>query len=461
MSLCRQRSALGAIAWQGRVLWLVLSLGCCAALPAQILQPGVMVARSRSGQFVIQSLPASANSRAVVELETRTNFVRLDPTLLAVSSERIKRLLGRELGAPESWSGKIFIRVYPVNSAEDAITIASEQFRDGWQYGIALPNVVERARYVRTLVGVLLLELSNRNAFERSAELPTWLVEGLSQQLLVSSELQIILPPPTDSRAGIKLTSLFVSSRRENPLERAHRDLAAGRPLGFEQLSWPTDQQLTGETGELYRSSAQLFVSELLGLPNGRACLRAMLADLPKYYNWQFAFLHAFQAYFKRPLDIEKWWSLHLAHFTGRELAQTWSIEESWQKLDEIIRSAVEVRLVTNDLPLHVQVPLQTMLREWSPPRQTEAFEAKLRELQAVRLRVAPEFVPLLDEYCGTMQTWLQNHQQSSSGQFFRKKSALQRSTQETIRQLDDLDSRRSALKPASNPRSLAQSDRR
>jgi len=37
-----------------------------------------------------------------------------------------------------------------------------------------------------------------------------------------------------------------------------------------------------------------------------------------QYYNWQFAFLQAFSATFQQPLDVEKWWSLQLLHFTGR-----------------------------------------------------------------------------------------------------------------------------------------------
>ena len=54
-------------------------------------------------------------------------------------------------------------------------------------------------------------------------------------------------------------------------------------------------------------------MGELLRLPDGRACLQRMLAQLPQHYNWQFAFLEAFHARFERPLDVEKWWALSLA----------------------------------------------------------------------------------------------------------------------------------------------------
>jgi hypothetical protein len=452
-----RRHASRLMLWRRHALCLVFSFAAWAVARAQILQPGVAQARSSSGQFVIQSLPLPAPSREVAELETRTNFVRLDPTLLPVSIERIRELLWSELGARPTWSGKIFVKLYPATSAEDPITIGSEQFRDRWQYGVALPNVVERYRYVRALVGVLLLEAANRNAVAHTAELPMWLVEGLSAQLFATSEIEIILPPPTVSRTGLKTSAVYVNDRRKDPLTRAHGDLCSGRPLNFQELSWPSDDQLSGAAGKVYRSSAQFFVSELLSLPDGRASLREMLAILPQYYNWQFAFLRAFRTDFQRPLDIEKWWSLHLAHFTGRELAQTWSNQESWQKLDEIIRSAVEVRMDTNDLPMHLQAPLQTMLREWDPARQVQAMQAKLRELQAARLRLAPEFIPLADEYCRTLEAYLQNHEQNSSGQFLRKNSLLQHSRAETIQHLDELDARRSLLKPAQASNPIAQ----
>ena len=104
--------------------------------------------------------------------------------------------------------------------------------------------------------------------------------------------------------------------------------------MTFEELSWPTAANSTGAAGEFYGDSAQLFVDELLSLPDGRACLRAMVAELPRY-NWQFAFLHAFGAYFQRPLDVEKWWALQVVQFTGHDLGQTWPEEKagtSWTR---------------------------------------------------------------------------------------------------------------------------------
>src|SRR5205807_476009 len=82
----------------------------------------------------------------------------------------------------------------------------------------------------------------------------------------------------------------------------------------------------------------------------------------------QFAFLRAFQAHFQRPLDVEKWWTLQVLHFTGRDLTQTWPADESWKKFDEIIRSTVQIRVGTNELPLRAEISLQAIIREWDRP---------------------------------------------------------------------------------------------
>lgn len=414
-----------------------------------------------SGQFIVQSARASFGSPLVSLLENDTNYVRLDPTLLTVSCERIKQILWRNLGSASSWNGKIFLRLYPVDSADDPILIDSERFSDGWQYRVALPNVIQRERYVRSIVRLLLLEIANRNAHEHPAEIPPWLSEGLSRQIFESDERKVILAPPQMSDSGLRITSVSVSALRQNPLATAHHEFAAETPLNFQQLSWPAADPLTGESSELFRSSAQLFVHQLLRLPDGQTCMRAFLQQLPDYYNWQFAFLHAFGSTFKRSLDVEKWWSLELVHFTGRELGEKWSPSRSWQQLDESVRSAVEVRIGTNDLPLHSEVTLQTILRDWEPGRQTKALETKLAELQMLRLRLDQQLVPLAEDYCRTLETYLQNLNHKTSFLGFGRQALRQRNVEQTLLALDQLDARRAALRPADEPDPAMRADAR
>src|SRR5262249_42077748 len=153
-----------------------------------------------------------------------------------------------------------------------------------WEYKVTLPDIMERTRYVRTMVHVLLLELATRNAPARAPEIPAWLDEGLSGQLLAASGPEIILSPPRASATGVLQSSTFKGGRREGPLEQAHRVVRGQAALTFEQLSWPAEEQWTANQAEFYRCNAQVFVSELQGLPNGRQSLLEMVRALPQYY---------------------------------------------------------------------------------------------------------------------------------------------------------------------------------
>lgn len=366
--------------------------------------------------------------------------------MLPVSCDRIKQALWRQLGVGTDWSGRIYLALYTANSSDDPVTLTSTQFRDGWQYRVELPDLLDRVTFVRSVVDVLLLELANRNARERSAEIPCWLSEGLSQELLFSSEVEILLPPPRPGSGGLMMTSTMVNARKEDPLLDAHNVLGANPAMTFQQLSWPGPEQLEGETGLVYRSSAQLFVNRLLRLPNGQAATRAMLAELPKHYNWQFAFLQAFRTEFQRPLDVEKWWALQVEHFTGRDLSQTWPVEESWSKFDAIIRSGVQVYAATNDLPLHSEVKLQAIVKDWQEPDQTAALQAKVRQLEQLRLRLATPFVPLADEYHQALVYYLEHRTLVKLP--FRKKATQRHAAQDAAKTLDQLDRRLAAMRP-------------
>ncbi|MEY2428478.1 MAG: hypothetical protein QOJ40_1363 [Verrucomicrobiota bacterium] len=417
---------------------------------AQFALPQASSASSRSGQFVVHAAPGQSISSS--SLANDRDFVRLDVALLTVSCERIKQILWRELGATTPWRGKIHLVLFEAGGADEAVTITSEQFKDGWQYRLDLPDVVERTRYVRSMVQVLLLELANRAGGAHPSEIPIWLIEGLAQQLLASNEIELVLAPPRGTVNGLSMSSTIVNARKNNPLDQARAGLRAGTSMTFEELSWPAEGTLDGDAGERYRLSAQLFVSELLGLKDGAGCLRTMLAELPQYYNWQLAFLHAFQGYFQRPVDVEKWWSLRLVRFTGREVTQTWPLEESWRKLDQSIRLPVQVRTINNELPLHSEITLQTIIREWDRAHQTETLRSRLVELEMLRLQTAPQLVPLVDEYCKVLQSYLKNRDQNSILMTFRHKARLRHVAEQAVKELNALDARREAMRPKQKP---------
>ena len=412
----------------------------------------VRVSSSRSGQFVLPLVPPRPVYRPAA-LEKDPRLIPLDLRFLPVSCERVKELLWRELGATAPWRGKIFVTLYAATAVDSPITIASEQFRDGWQYRLELPDLVERTRFTRALVKVLLLEMANRAAGPHSAEIPGWLTEGLSRQLLASSQVDLILAPPQTTANGLQLTSFHKSQVQENPLAEAHKRLSNQPPLTFQQLSWPGPEQFTGDAADVYGSSAQLFVSDLLDLRGGKEYLRAMLAEFPQHYNWQLAFFHAFQPYFQNTVDVEKWWALQLLHFTGRDLTETWDAEKGWNKLDQALRSEVQVRVGTNEMPLHFEAKLQTVLQEWDDARQFPALRAKLVELGMLRPRLGTNLAPVLDEYCRILNDYLNERAHPGFVLPLRKAATRRHAEELAVKQLDTADLRLAAQRPAQKPK--------
>ena len=397
-------------------------------------------AHSFSGQFVVRAAPGLTGSGKMTT--TNQDSVQLQPTLATVSCERIKQLLSHELNTANSWRGKIYILLVPSNGGDHPVTIMSERFRDNWQYRVELPDLIERGRYVRAIVQVLLLEFANRTPGGHSAEIPDWLSEGFAQQLLACNELEIILPPPRSDGKGSKLTATNVSARRNNPVEKACAALKSRSPLTFHELSWPAEDQWSGESAQVYRSSAQLFLYELMQLNEGRESLRTMLSKLPQRLNWQLAFLDSFHSSFQRALDVEKWWALQMVHLGRRDVEQqTWSFEESQRKLDEALHASLEIHTGTNDLPIHTSVSLSTVIRDSDHLAAGRPLESNVRELELLRARIATEFIPLLDKYHQVLETFLQR--QGKSG-----KKASQSDRQEAIAQLEQLDALRAMVQP-------------
>ncbi|MBE0542386.1 MAG: hypothetical protein IH623_13450 [Verrucomicrobia bacterium] len=421
------------------------------AAHAQSGLPDTVSARSLSGQFVVHGLQQGTPPRLAADLATNAACVELRPALLAVSSERVKQAIGRELGDNSPWRGKIHLVLKPATGAEDPVTIVSQRFRDGWNYRVELPQYVERVRFVRALVQTILAEMANRQAGNQPADIPVWLLEGLTQQLLASSEMQLILPPPRLAMHGLNINPVMVETRRNEALEANRNTLRHGQPHTIEELSWPTEEHLSGDAGDAYRSSAQLLVTELLRLNRGRECLRAMLDELAGCYNWQTAFFRAFQSHFRGPLDLEKWWSLQLVHFTGQNTDRLLTLADGWRQLDDLLRVPVEVRRAANELPASGEVTLQTAIREWNQVRQTPPLQQKLRALELARLRASPELAPLVEDYRQVLGSYLRRRDQVGlilTSTTRDTNAKLRNLIRDTVRQLDTLDARRMALKP-------------
>ncbi len=177
----------------------------------------------------------------------------LEPPFLVVSCERIKQALYAELGADRNWRGTIHATIRPARGSQDVPQINVERFGSGWIYRLDLPQEIERRQFIRTLVQVLLLEMANRNAGERSAEIPLWLSEGLSRRLLASREVELILPPPTMQFGSMLVTPTMLQVRDPDPLETARRVLRNRPPPTIDELSWPALDKFSREEAEVFQ----------------------------------------------------------------------------------------------------------------------------------------------------------------------------------------------------------------
>jgi hypothetical protein len=262
--------------------------------------------------------------------------------------------------------------------------------------------------------------------------------------------------------------------------EAAQEGLRGRSPLTFQQLSWPEAAQVTGKDQALYDSCAQLFLEALLRLDDGPACLRRMLEDMPRHMNWQSAFLVAFQSHFARLLDVEKLWALNCASFAEADASQPWTPQESWHKLQEALDVPVDVYLAPSSLPAKARVTLQEVVLQWDPSQATPALMKTVCELQALQWltlrraltldasaaspaaqrnaheaealqrRLGDELSPLVSRYLVVLLNYVKQCQ--SIGQVAQdarsRATNLHRLRTETVRQLNDLDEKREAMRP-------------
>jgi hypothetical protein len=432
------------------VIALCLAVRCWSApvVPAPV-SPDITIepraTRSQSQQFVVQGLPMGP-APAQHAPNSQSPYVRVDPTLLAVSCERIKQAILAELGWKDEWMGTIFVNVHPTEQFDQPIDITTIRHRTGWSYRVDMPDQVERSRLIRAIVQVVMREIVNRGAKNRPAELPPWLMEGMAAYLQATTLSTFTLEPES-----------WTIRQRENYNDSAQqvRELLKSRtPLTFEELSWPTEEHLDGPESEVYRACSQYFVGELLRMKNGRPRFCDFLRGLPEFMNWQTAFLRAYQGQFDRLLDVDKWWSLEVAQLNSRNLMSTWTPDEAFRQLDDALVVPAEVRLQARELPVNTAVKLQQILMEWPANRQNPILQQKISVLNILHFRAPPDLTGLIDNYRITLDTLLKDRQSRGQGPFasnpFSKDKVV---VEETIKRLDQLDAQRDNLRYLANHR--------
>lgn len=431
-------------------IFLGLLLAVCSAR-GQSAADSPQVIRSFSGQFVVTGSPEFSLLLHRSDLAANTNLVRLEPALVAVAAERFKVSFWHQFGLPAdaAWSGKIFLSLRPARSLDDEVLVSSAAFAHTWNYRLELPDVLPCQRYARALATVLLLEMANRSnpaGSDRSAEIPPWFAAGLAQAALTDDAAKIILSAPAKTMNGLVQSRSIRIEHGFDSLAGARRILQDAPALTFDQLSWPDNDQLNGNDGGVYLASAQLFVHELLGLKNGPAKGRELLARLPDCRNWQTAFLAAFHEDFPRLLDVEKWWAIRVVAFAAQASGPRWSADISRSRLTELLAVPVEFRSDSNALPVHAAIALQAAVQNFEPAQRDSVLPTKLRDLQLAVFRLAPPFDALADGYRAALAKFLENNKTASPAAPARKHSATASPAAglaETLKKMDDLDARR------------------
>ena len=91
-------------------------------------------------------------------------------------------------------------------------------------------------------------------------------------------------------------------------------------------------------------------------------------------------------------------------------------------------------------------ITLQTIIRGWSRQRQLEMLKNKIWELGVLRMRISPDYMPLVDQYVAVLQEYYKK--QSASTRIFTGMGAFSdKATEETVAQLDALDVQRANLR--------------
>ncbi len=428
----------------------------CLLLFALVYVPGrawpALLVRSSSGQFVVHSpYPTTPSLSQSVRQQGRV-LVSLEPDPLAVAGERVKRALLRELGLNDRWQGQIHLNISSDLTRSSApLVVVSTRFVDGWRYSIDLPEEIEVETLMRLLVQALLTELANRSPGPRAPELPIWLVEGLAAKLRTTTGPELV-PRPTALMGKLgrqmgRLPGMVEEQIGSGGIEALRGWLRTHPPLTFNDLSLPPPG-LAGESLQTYRASAQLFVSTLLELPNGRQTMAGMLGLLTWRLNWQTAFLEAYKGHFPRMLSVEQWWALATVQFLAGNQPHSWSHELTGRKLNEVLQVVVERRGESNAAPSHASISLQQLIRLSTYQAHRELLRARANQLDLVSFNGVPELAQLIKDYSAVLRRYVaqpirRDPAKSRADRYAPRPNPLAR---QTVLSLDDLDRRRLTL---------------
>lgn len=408
---------------------------------------------SRSGQFIVHSSrPTPPSLSQPILVGTNRTVVTLQPDPLAVSCERIKAAMLAELGFPDRWRGKIHVTIEPRMTAVAFPTAVAVRYADGWNFSLRLPQEIEGRALVRGVVQALLTEIANRNPGPGAPELPLWLVEALTGQILARiGPDPLARLNPLGGKYGTSIAQLqaALSERKLGVEIRTMLDGLRARPLlTFEEISLPSPDRLEGESGEHYAACARLLFTSLRELRGGPQCFATMLAQLSQRLNWQTAFLVGFQRHFSRLLDVEKWWALGTRHLRAAVGSSSLTSDTGLLWLEDLLMVSIVSQPGPGQPAQRRIVPLRTVVVEWDPPLQAQVLAWRANQLRqlAPNLPSGPRELAL--GYADALRALLEQRSRGRVQPSLRGLAAYQTGTavRDAVARLDALDAQREEL---------------
>ena len=154
------------------------------------------------------------------------------------------------MGRRDQWRGSITLVINPAPQEGQSPVLVGEYDPKGWNYRLTLPSPIEPRLLFRAIVKTLLMETANRRAGAQSAEVPLWLVAGLSAHLQADNLPIFLLRPQS---------RLDLNQIRLPGLEPVRDQLRLRPPLTFQELCWPEPERLAGKNYELYAGVRATF----------------------------------------------------------------------------------------------------------------------------------------------------------------------------------------------------------
>lgn len=415
-------------------------MGTASSSPDRVL-------RSSSGQFTLQGPGSTLRASLTNTALDRSRLVQLDVAQLAVTSERVKSALLRELGLPDRWTGRVRVAIQNFAPPEQNITIESNRQTDGWHYVVGIPERIQPEKLVRGLVQVLVMELANRPAQWQPAVPPLWLNEGLAARVWQLYGFGLMAQPESFTSQTIQ---------QGDPMQHTRLCLSTNEPLTFSQLSLPEPTLLAPAGFSLYQHHANLLVHEILRLRLGRERLVAFIQQLPQVLNWQTAFLQVYRPEFASLLAVEKWWSLILVNFTGRDPSRLWGSDLSYSRLSTALHVITMMHAGPQELPRRTAVPLQQALANWDPRTRSALVRERINHIRTIQPNLPKPWFILAERYRAALEQYLTAYQPTRRQIGLRRSLEMQQrvASDALVRQLNELDALRENLRQNTEPTS-------